>query len=213
VSLIKESILAKILAIAIFVMIIVVTVVGASNIDKAPIFNLVLLAGLIGVTTWYAYITIKIARATGEQAQATVKMAEEMAKPAVFPDFKDATFPEPGRIWFSNLGSGSAVRLEIKIAYSTPDVVSHAWIERRGQYGSMAGVHEANWSILVQGDRVSCQPELAERHPGNIGTAFAEYSDIYGQRFLSGWGYRCEKDSKGHLTLQPTEPIYPLHQG
>lgn len=186
-------------------------------IDFAQGLQILITFILVCVTAIYVMRTADIADATRRQAEATrqqaeasVKMAEAMTRPSLFPDFTDATFPTPGKIWFVNLGTGSALRLEIKIAYSAPDVVKRAWVERTGQYGSLAGVHDANWSIVKPDDRVSCRPELAECHPGNVGTAFAEYSDIYGRRILSGWGYRCEKDSEGNPTLQPTEPIYPL---
>ncbi len=179
-------------------------------IGPADFVQIILIFGLVLATTLYAFSAAK-------QANASVKMAEEMreqrltiSQPLLFPDFTEATFPEPGKIWFDNLGSGPAVRLEIKIAYSIPNVVKSAWNERTGQYGSLAGVHGANWNVVKADGRVACQPELTECHPGNIGTAFVEYSDIYGRRFLSGWGYRCEKDSKGDVTLLPTEPIYPI---
>lgn len=66
-----DEILGIILAITIIAMIIVVA-------RKGQTLDNVLLAGLIAVTTWYAYATIKIARATKQQAEASVKMAEEM---------------------------------------------------------------------------------------------------------------------------------------
>jgi hypothetical protein len=83
----------KILAISIFIMIVTVAVWAAFRPDLIPHFNLVLLAGLIAVTTIYAYSTIQISRATKDQADkmkeqaeatrrqadASVKMAEEMA--------------------------------------------------------------------------------------------------------------------------------------
>ena len=63
-----DGILGIILAITIIAMIIAVARKG-QTLDNA------LLAGLIAVTTWYAYATIKIARATKQQADASVKMA------------------------------------------------------------------------------------------------------------------------------------------
>ena len=83
----------KILAISIFIMIVTVAVWAAFRPDLIPHFNLVLLAGLIAVTTIYAYSTIQISRATKDQADkmteqaeatrqqadASVNMAEEMA--------------------------------------------------------------------------------------------------------------------------------------
>jgi hypothetical protein len=83
----------KILAIATFIMIVTVAVWAAFRPDLISHFNLVLLAGLIAVTTIYAYSTIQISRATKDQADkmteqaeatrqqadASVNMAEEMA--------------------------------------------------------------------------------------------------------------------------------------
>ncbi len=178
--------------------------------------ELTILFVLVCVTAIYAKRTAEIADATKEQAKATrkqaeasVKMAEAIAKPVVLPDFKGVTFP-PGVIQFHNLGTGAALGGEIKVAYSPPDVVKRAWKERTGQYGSMAGVQAATWTILGPGKYHPCNPELTECNPGNIGTAFATYSDIYGRRFISGWGYRCQRDSSGRIILEPTERIDPL---
>lgn len=66
-----DEILGIILAITIIAMIIAVA-------RKGQTLDNVLLAGLIAVTTWYAYATIKIARATKEQADASMEMAKEM---------------------------------------------------------------------------------------------------------------------------------------
>ena len=68
--------IAIILAIAVIVLILVVAVWGAFDTTLIPIFNLVLLAGLIGVTTVYAYSTI-------QQAAASAKMAQEMKEQSV----------------------------------------------------------------------------------------------------------------------------------
>jgi hypothetical protein len=86
--------LEKSLATATFIMIVTVAVWAALRPDLVPLFNLVLLAGLIAVTTIYAYSTIQISRATKDQsekireqaeatrrqADASVKMAEETKK-------------------------------------------------------------------------------------------------------------------------------------
>jgi hypothetical protein len=57
--------------------IILVGVYGALNIQYAPAFTLVLYAGLIVVTMFYAYYSMEIARATRRQADASVKLANE----------------------------------------------------------------------------------------------------------------------------------------
>ena len=58
--------------------IIFVSIWGASNIEKAPAFTLVLYAGLIVVTMLYAYCTMEIAGATRKQADASVEMAKNI---------------------------------------------------------------------------------------------------------------------------------------
>ena len=57
---------------------IALAVVGALKPTLIPGLNMILLAGLIGVTAFYAIRTAEIAKATKEQADASVKMAREM---------------------------------------------------------------------------------------------------------------------------------------
>ncbi|MBI2831288.1 MAG: hypothetical protein HYX79_03430 [Chloroflexi bacterium] len=165
--------------------------------------NLSLTAGLVGMTALYASITFKQAEEMRQQRFTT-------SQPLVFPDFSEARFPKPGRILFVNLGSGPALDLKITFAYCTPEQVKREWIERKGPFYSMASIGNPNWSIVRASDRVSCQPDLANTNKGNVGTAVSEYSDIYGRRFLTGWGYRFEEDGEGSLIMQSTEPLYPV---
>jgi len=65
--------------------IILIGVYGAINIQYAPAFTLVLYAGLIVVTMFYAYYSMEIARATRQQADASVKMARTMTQPMLMP--------------------------------------------------------------------------------------------------------------------------------
>jgi hypothetical protein len=60
-------------------LIILIGVWGALNIQYAPVATLILYAGLIVVTMFYAYYSMDIARATRRQAEASMKMAKEMA--------------------------------------------------------------------------------------------------------------------------------------
>jgi len=58
-------------------LVIVVSVIGAIHIALAPVFTLVLYAGLVAVTVVYVYILMETAAAARQQAEASVKMAEE----------------------------------------------------------------------------------------------------------------------------------------
>jgi len=61
------------------VFIIIIAVTGARYIHLVPAFTLVLYAGLIVVTMVYAYFSMEIAESTRHQAEASAKMADEMA--------------------------------------------------------------------------------------------------------------------------------------
>jgi len=111
-----------ILAIVIIAMIIMVAI-------KSPTLEYVLLAGLIGVTTWYAYSTIKIARDTKQQADTSVKMAEEMkeqritaSRPVVVQKavHEKDIYEGSTKDYFShfevyNKGNGPAIEVEISL--------------------------------------------------------------------------------------------------
>ncbi len=101
----------RILAVAVIIMILAVAVIGFCNVDKAPILNLVLLAGLIAVTTVYTYSTTQIAEATKKQAGAGMKMAEEVKEQkydAVRPiiDIEESLTDEDKREILSNVRKG-----------------------------------------------------------------------------------------------------------
>ena len=113
------------------VFIIAISVIGAIYIHLAPAFTLVLYAGLIVVTMVYAYFSMEIAEATRHQANASVKVAEEMreqrvmaSRPVVIQkvivetETELATFGS--KDWFSyfevyNAGNGPAIEVEISL--------------------------------------------------------------------------------------------------
>ena len=159
---------------------------------------------LVVVTGIYAWRTHIMSKATKQQADASVRMAEAIARPALFPEF-----PKPGVVRFTNRGSGDAFDVEFKFAYSSPEVVRQAWSECTGQYGSLLSLGP-KYAVVQVGGGLTLRPELAQCSPGNIGTAFAEYSDVYSRRFLSGCGYRCEKQDGDRVVLVHTETIYPI---
>ncbi len=122
-----ENFTTIILAIIIIVMIIMVA-------NKSQTLEHVLLAGLIAVTTWYAYSTIKIAKAAKRQADASMKMAEEMRKQTIMSSrpwiIQKAIHEDEKQIrpiedsfnpnYFShfeiyNAGNGPAIELEISL--------------------------------------------------------------------------------------------------
>ncbi len=172
---------------------------------------------LVLVTIIYAWRTHVISTATKQQANASVQIAEETkeqrltaSQPLIFPDFAQARFPNPGEIWYVNSGNGPALKVKIIFAYSTTsDAVKREWQNRKGPSYSQLLAEDPRWTFIMAADRFLYRPDLAELSPGNKGIALVEYSDIYGRRFLAGWGYQCEKDNGQCITLQPTEPLYP----
>jgi len=88
----------KILAITVFIMIVAVAVIGALNIHLIPAFNLVLLAGLIAVTTIYAYSTIQIARDTKRQADEIREQRVMATRPVIIQRVKLRSKEEEGKI-------------------------------------------------------------------------------------------------------------------
>jgi len=112
-------------------MVIIVSIFGAIYKDLVPVFILVLYAGLIAVTIIYAYFAMETADAARRQADASVRMAEEMReqrimtsrpviiqKAVVETETKLATFGS--KDWFSyfevyNAGNGPAIEMEISL--------------------------------------------------------------------------------------------------
>ncbi len=110
-----------ILAIAVIVMIITVAVWGALKPELIPSFNLVLLAGLIGVTTVYAYSTIQIARATKEQflGEARPYLLLRLAKEPVQSNETEAgkQLQTEFKVTIRNVGNGPAINIEAALWY------------------------------------------------------------------------------------------------
>ena len=110
------------LAIAIFIMIVVVAVWAASRPDLAPVFNLVLLAGLIAVTTIYAYSTMQIARASKEQAEEMKEQRVMASRPVIAQKAQQKKVIDGAIVtdYFShfeiyNAGNGPAIEVEISL--------------------------------------------------------------------------------------------------
>ena len=119
--------------IAIFygLVIIAVAVVGVRSTFAATVINLVLLAGLIGLTAMYAYSTHKIAEATREQAseikkqaEATQKLVEAAFRPILAIETKDFSLRivenhtiELNTVRILNVGVGPALNVLCSVNY------------------------------------------------------------------------------------------------
>jgi len=111
----------KILVIAVIVMIIVVAVWGACRPNLIPAFNLVLLAGLIGVTAVYAYSAIRQANASVEMAKEMKEQRLAMCKPHIILEDYGGTrgnyFMKEIGVGIVNEGPGTAINVRLYIAH------------------------------------------------------------------------------------------------
>jgi len=120
----------QIVVLGIFLVIVFATLGGIYK-DLAPVFTLILFAGLIALTMFYAYFSMETARAAREQADASVKMAEEMREQRVMASrpviIQKAVIVDETEFateaycdWFSyfevyNAGNGPAIEVEISL--------------------------------------------------------------------------------------------------
>ncbi len=101
----------KILAITVPIMIVAVAVIGALNIHLIPAFNLVLLAGLIAVTTIYASSTIQIARDTKRQADEIREQRIMTSRPLLIQ--KSVNDDQFSHFEIYNAGNGTAIEVQV----------------------------------------------------------------------------------------------------
>ena len=192
-----DEILGIILAITIIFMIIEV-------VRKSQTLEYVLLAGLIAVTTWYAYGTMKIAKATKEQAKASVEMAEEMreqrlseARPYLlikladellqWDDIEQDRRPHKFEVTIRNVGRGPAINLwaalwHSKNTYFAGDsksylVAGEEWQTNISRLDTRIP-HKEGW--LPQLSQM-----IKENHAGIIAV---EYQDVHKRKWAS---YLC----------------------
>ena len=154
-----------ILAIIIIVMIIMVA-------TKSPTLEHVLLAGLIGVTTWYAYSTIKIARTTKQQAEIMLNGQFNAVAPVIELDVHGIA--KDFLIVWRNIGMGPALNFR-------------CWIEDE-QHPEFRNVHKAVWSGAVARDGVPKQSRLDTEIRGyqlGIGYLRAQYESVFGKTYES----------------------------
>ncbi len=109
-------------------LVIIVAVIGALNIEQAPIYTLVLYAGLVVVTMLYAYSSM-------ETADASVKMAEEMREQRVMASrpviiqksvhekdiWEGSTKDYFSHFEISNVGNGPAIEVESSLTVNKRD--------------------------------------------------------------------------------------------
>jgi len=193
-----DEILGIILAITIIAMIIAVA-------RKGPTLDNVLLAGLIAVTTWYAYATIKIARATKQQADASVKMAEETreqrydtVRPVI--DFQKeespkALFAEAVAAESEDTSRGlSCILHNIGLGPAT-DVYSFIWdLERKRrcfEFGTLARDGKTPLAINLSLNQEDGRTALV-----------AYYKDVHGRTFESSREVSVDKERRA-LNIGP----------
>lgn len=129
IKVIRQERTVLILAGVVIVMIIAVAVIGALNPTAAPIFNLVLLAGLIGVTIMNVYSSRQIAKSSKEQADASAKIAKEAEEQRLMasrPMIIQRAVKDQRGIYFSNFeiynaGNGPAIELTIAVLTEKKD--------------------------------------------------------------------------------------------
>jgi len=185
--------------------IILIGVWGAINIQYAPAFTLVLYAGLIVVTMFYAYYSMEIARATGQQANATKKMAEEMAntrydafRPIIdiveMPmkatetfkhafEAKEGKFPESLPCELHNIGVGPAIGVSSFIIVP-----------------SNGGQQTWDFGTIARGDRTS-EFRLSPQQIGDRMFLVVYYKDVYGR----------DIESRREVTLDEEKHSWKIH--
>jgi hypothetical protein len=197
-------------------LVILVSIQGAKHIDLAPVFILVLYAGLIAVTMFYVYYSMEIARATREQAEASVEMAEEMrgqryseSLPLLVPDItrRDVVDRrlEPNEVDYGtlqtgvgleviwhNLGKGVAINARFSLwsvpLDSHPDKVIY-FPPRESTFLEIGGRHKIEFKEEWKGQWFD-QPESYKPR------LEAEYRDIYERNITTAQEFRIDKQNK-----------------
>lgn len=159
----------------------------------------------------------RAAQAQEESQKALVAQVDELEKqrrlgsqPWIFPQLTTTggTPVEPYNLAFVNVGNGPAIDLTPLISGGKATSISRAWqvtgtLEGRLEYGP-------RWPVLKAGEAVPCPGTLGNPSNGAAGSIVVEYTDIYGDKFLSGWEYMIAKSDGDRLVLVAGSPIYPV---
>ncbi len=199
--------LEKILAIAAFIMIVTVAVWAALRPDLIPRFNLVLLAGLIAVTTIYAYSTIQIARASKEQAEEMREQRYIECLPLLVPNITRRSIVdlklEPNEIEYQilqtgmevtwqNLGKGVAI--DVRFSFWSAVLDSHPgkslYFSPRESNALGAAAKE---SISFEPTSVGWGHQLVNQTKPRLE---AKYQDIYERKITTVQEFRIEEQNK-----------------
>ena len=158
--------------------------------------EVITLGGLILVTSWYAYSTYRIQRATADQVAATQEQAEisRQATEIALNATKNAVLPivmvgQHGTshtggvtvdtsVSYKNVGKGPALNLEVRLSYDAK------------QFGVGAGTTIKRDDVLGAGEERRCKwhsdeeslPLPAQSYGYDV---VAEYTDIYRRKFRS----------------------------
>lgn len=155
--------------------------------------QMLLTIALVAVTAVYAFSTEKIAKATKEQAEASVKMAEEMKKPSILLrldvtdgdvlELKTKFPPEELKISAINTGSGPAVNLEAFFwskKYTSP-YVTKGYLTQNEQWKAsiIIDMEINNKSMNIN----ELQSDLIDKKITHA--IIVNYEDIYNHKFVS----------------------------
>lgn len=193
---------------------IIIAVAVARKVNDAQIVNVALVAGLVGVTTWYSYSTAKMAseirmqaEAAKQQAEASVKMAEEMEpRPYLLMRLKEDEeadsvwqWPSKFEVTIKNVGKGPAMNL---IAGLWHRKKIHFFQERKGYLA-----FDEDWKTTVLSRTYGIEepdiwlPELAEKIPPYcLGAIAVEYQDIHKRKWASYLCFEENVDVPGYVT-------------
>lgn len=203
----REMRMKNFAAIAVLVLVAVISVALVSclirqgHIKLNEGIEIITLVVLVLVTSWYAYSTHGIQRATADQAEASRKQAKiskqatEIAlnatKNAVLPMIvvgsagRSGTQTAPGvlhvktaTVSYSNIGSGPALNLRVWLSYAQEELGEHAGSTVKSMDALSAGKEgRFEWR-----EEEESPPLPGQSHGYDV---VAEYTDIYGREFRS----------------------------
>ena len=207
----KKEVLENIVAPSILAVVIIALIILVAT--KTATIENVLLAGMVGITAWYAYSTIKISKATKKQANASVEMAKEMREqryseslpllvPTIPPDWNTEglapkevpyVYLQSGigiKVVWRNLGKGVAInsRFSFWTAPTSPGK-AHFFPPRESE---VLGIQEEKMVDYhkMGGGQLCDIPEAY--HP----QLEAEYQDIYERKITTVQQFRIDEQNE-----------------
>jgi hypothetical protein len=192
-----------------------ISVIGVIDMDKAPVFTLVLYAGLIVVTMFYIYYSMEIASAAREQADATVRMAEQAREqryseslPLLVPTITTSGYiaglapDEVGyvalqmgaglKVTYHNEGRGVAINLKFSFwAVPMDDSPGKVFFFGSPELKALGIGNQVEIGIREMGGG-----QLQDIPPAYHPHIIVEYQDIYGRKITTVQEFRIDEQNK-----------------